>query len=101
MPAFADPAAPAHGHVVPQYFEGTEEIFKIPNVVTAVLASYRGFDTLGEVGVVFTAGIGVLVLLSAGGASGIHRRKRQERLARDTQTPIDLQGDQDGEKGPR
>jgi len=35
----------------------------IPNVVTAVLASYRGFDTLGEVVVVFTAGIGVLVLL--------------------------------------
>ena len=33
------------------------------NVVTAVLASYRGFDTLGEVTVVFTGGIGVLVLL--------------------------------------
>lgn len=35
----------------------------IPNVVTAVLASYRGFDTLGETAVVFTAAIGVLVLL--------------------------------------
>ncbi|MCX5497604.1 DUF4040 domain-containing protein [Kaistia dalseonensis] len=35
----------------------------IPNVVTSVLASYRGFDTLGETTVVFTAGIGVLVLL--------------------------------------
>ena len=58
------------GHVIPEYFEGTEKIFHIPNVVTAVLASYRGFDTLGEVAVVFTAGIGVLVLLASGRASG-------------------------------
>jgi multicomponent Na+:H+ antiporter subunit B len=35
----------------------------IPNVVTSVLASYRGFDTLGETVVIFTAGIGVLLLL--------------------------------------
>jgi multicomponent Na+:H+ antiporter subunit B len=35
----------------------------VPNLVTAVLASYRGFDTLGEVTVVLTAGIGVLLLL--------------------------------------
>ena len=35
----------------------------IPNVVTSVLASYRGFDTLGETTVIFTAGIGVLLLL--------------------------------------
>jgi len=32
-------------------------------VVTAVLASYRGYDTLGETTVIFTAGIGVLLLL--------------------------------------
>ena len=31
----------------------------MPNVVTAVLASYRGYDTLGETTVVFTAGAGV------------------------------------------
>ena len=35
----------------------------IPNVVTVVLASYRGYDTLGETTVVFTAGIAVLLLL--------------------------------------
>ncbi|MGI9482341.1 MAG: DUF4040 domain-containing protein [Hyphomicrobiales bacterium] len=35
----------------------------VPNVVTSVLASYRGFDTLGETTVIFTAGIGVLLLL--------------------------------------
>ena len=35
----------------------------MPNVVTSVLASYRGYDTLGEVTVIFTAGVGVILLL--------------------------------------
>lgn len=35
----------------------------ISNVVSSVLASYRGFDTLGETAVIFTAGIAVLMLL--------------------------------------
>ena len=42
----------------------------MPNVVTAVLASYRGYDTLGEVTVIFTAGIGVLALLGYRKRSG-------------------------------
>jgi multicomponent Na+:H+ antiporter subunit B len=35
----------------------------IPNVVTSTLASYRGYDTLGETTVIFTAGIAVFLLL--------------------------------------
>jgi multicomponent Na+:H+ antiporter subunit B len=62
-PRFADPQAPVHQHVAPWYLETTPEAIDIPNVVTAVLASYRGYDTLGEVFVVYTAGIGVLFLL--------------------------------------
>jgi multicomponent Na+:H+ antiporter subunit B len=62
-PRFGDPEAPVHQHVAPWYFERTPEYIDIPNVVTAVLASFRGYDTLGEVFVVFTAGIGVLFLL--------------------------------------
>jgi multicomponent Na+:H+ antiporter subunit B len=54
----------------PDYLDRTKEEIGIPNVVTAVLASYRGFDTLGEVAVIFTGGIGVLILL--------HRRRRRE-----------------------
>ena len=46
----------------------------VPNMVTGILASYRGFDTLGETAVVFTAGIGVLVLLS-----GLARRRREDK----------------------
>ena len=63
MPIFGDPTAPIHTYVAPRYlFQSGEEI-GIPNVVTSVLASYRGYDTLGEVAVVFTAAIGVLLLL--------------------------------------
>ena len=79
MPMFGDPNAPAMVHVIPEYFEGTREIFGIPNVVTAVLASYRGWDTLGEVAVVFTAGIGVLVLL----AGGTQRREDEDTALSD------------------
>ncbi|MGD1879729.1 MAG: DUF4040 domain-containing protein [Kiloniellaceae bacterium] len=63
MPRLGDPAAPAHLHVAPWYIEKTPEYIHVPNVVTAVLASFRGYDTLGETFVVFTAGIGVLFLL--------------------------------------
>ena len=63
MPHFMDPEAPAHNHVAPRYLEQSYEEIHIPNVVSSVLASYRGFDTLGEVFVIFTAGIGVLALL--------------------------------------
>ena len=47
----------------------------IPNVVTAVLASYRGVDTFGEVVVVFSAGLGVLLLLGLNGNAGFWRAK--------------------------
>jgi multicomponent Na+:H+ antiporter subunit B len=69
-PALGDPTAPVQTHVVPEYFTMTAEQFGIPNVVTAVLASFRGYDTLGEVIVVFTAGLGVLFLIGAGAPKG-------------------------------
>lgn len=65
-PRFGDPNAPVHTHVAPWYLEKTPEYIDIPNVVTAVLGSYRGYDTLGEVFVVLTAGVGVLFLLGSG-----------------------------------
>ncbi len=65
-PRFGDPDAPVHTHVAPWYLEKTPEYIDIPNIVTAILGSYRGYDTLGEVLVVFTAGIGVLFLLGPG-----------------------------------
>jgi multicomponent Na+:H+ antiporter subunit B len=63
MPAFGDGEAPANVYPVPSYVERAAHDIHVPNVVTAVLGSYRGYDTLGETVVIFTAGIGVLVLL--------------------------------------
>lgn len=63
MPLFGDPNAPIHTYVAPRYLTQSSEEIGIPNVVTSVLASYRSYDTLGEVTVVFTAAIGVLLLL--------------------------------------
>jgi multicomponent Na+:H+ antiporter subunit B len=63
LPAFSDPQAPIHVHVAPRYLEQGPKETGVPNVVTAVLASYRGYDTLGETVVVFTAGVGVIALL--------------------------------------
>lgn len=63
MPNFGDPLAPVHVHVAPRYLEGTISEIGIPNAVTSVLASYRGYDTLGEVFVIFTAGVGAVALL--------------------------------------
>ncbi len=63
LPAFSDPRAPIHTHVAPRYLKEGPRETGVPNVVTAVLASYRGYDTLGETVVVFTAGAGVIALL--------------------------------------
>lgn len=64
MPNVGDPLAPAHQHVAPRYIEESPERMGIPNIVTSVLASYRGYDTMGELAVIFTAGVGVLLLLA-------------------------------------
>lgn len=63
IPNFGDPHSPAQEHVKPYYIERSMEETGVPNIVTAVLASYRGYDTLGEVTVIFTAGIGVMLLI--------------------------------------
>ena len=63
LPPFGASDTPIHTHISVQYLERSMSETGVPNVVTSVLASYRGFDTLGEVIVVFTAAIGVLSIL--------------------------------------
>jgi len=75
MPAYGDPHSPANAYVGMDYIDRTAEEIHIPNVVTAVLASYRGFDTFGEAVVVFTAGLGVLLLLGLNGNAGKWRAR--------------------------
>ena len=63
MPDWADPQSPASIHVSPRYIEKSVEDTSVFNMVTAVLGDYRGYDTLGETTVIFTAGVCCLVLL--------------------------------------
>ena len=72
MPEWGDPDSPAATHVSPYYLERSLEDAETPNVVTTVLADYRGYDTLGETTVIFTAGVACILLLK-------RRRKQWER----------------------
>ena len=80
LPALFDPKAPASTHVSPRYIEKSIEETGSPNFVTAILADYRSYDTLGEVVVVFTAGIAsALILLS-------YSRKERKKHGREHET---------------
>lgn len=75
MPYFGSPQAPIQLHVAPHYINESMNEIGIPNIVTSALASYRGFDTFGEVVVIFTAGVGVWALLMV----NVQRRKNTEK----------------------
>jgi multicomponent Na+:H+ antiporter subunit B len=74
LPLYGEANTPANQHpqLAQHFIQKSGEEIHIPNIVTSVLASYRGYDTLGETAVVFTAAIGVLSLL------GLRRRRRDE-----------------------
>jgi len=106
MPLLGDPNAPAQVHVAPEYIEAAHELH-VPNVVTVVLGSARGYDTMGETAVVFTAGLGVIMIL--GGAKRVmswqeRQRKREEEgeivLHEHTDLPEADEVDLDGEVHP-
>lgn len=69
MPPFGAADNPVHQHVAPYYLQESYDQTHIPNIVTVVLGSFRGFDTMGEAAVVFAALVGVLLLLARGGDS--------------------------------
>ena len=70
MPNTGDPQSAPAVHVSPRYIEDSLEETAVPNMVTAVLADYRGFDTLGETAVGFTGAMAVLLILRS------HREER-------------------------
>ena len=63
MPKWGDPNSPANSYVSPRYIQEATEKTATPNIVTAVLADYRGYDTMGETVVVFTAAIACVLML--------------------------------------
>lgn len=72
MPQYGSSTTPVHLHVAPHYIQQSGTEIGVPNIVTSVLASYRGFDTFGETAVIFTAAIAVFLLLTG------WTRKRKE-----------------------
>lgn len=68
LPTIGSPGAPVIDYRVTEYYLANAYAqTEVKNAVTAVLAAYRGFDTLGEATVVFAAGVAVLVVLRRGG----------------------------------
>jgi len=64
FPAWGDPHSPANAGTVSQYYiENTMRDTGVPNLVTAVLADYRGYDTMFETVVVLIAGLAVMAVL--------------------------------------
>ena len=63
LPPVGDPEAPAARHVSPRYIEKGPAETGAPNMVTAVLADYRAYDTLGETVVILTAGLACALVL--------------------------------------
>jgi multicomponent Na+:H+ antiporter subunit B len=110
MPDFGDPHAPIHQHRVPKLL--AQQVGKVPgrpplgmdppdpahphprddfnghvpNTVTSLLAAYRGFDTMFETAVIFTAGISLVLLLRRRDDDIVEAWDERER-ERDVQTP--------------
>ncbi|MGV0005715.1 MAG: DUF4040 domain-containing protein [Candidatus Porifericomitaceae bacterium WSBS_2022_MAG_OTU9] len=76
MPGFGTAGAYVHNHVNPYYLEATVEQMGIINVVTAVLAAWRGYDTFGELVVVFAAGVACLIIMGKDAAANGSEQNR-------------------------
>lgn len=82
MPGLGDESAPIH-HGIAAYYKSEASLHRThaPNTVTAVLASYRGYDTMFETAVIFTAGAGMILLL--------RRESKGERIRAETPAPTE------------
>ncbi|KJV57090.1 hypothetical protein OCHUTO_0229 [Orientia chuto str. Dubai] len=64
LPDFGQLSTPMHNHVSKYYIDNTVAQIGIPSFVAAILASYRGYDTLGETTVILCAGISVILIFA-------------------------------------
>jgi multicomponent Na+:H+ antiporter subunit B len=84
FPSWGDPHAPASSSPVSSHFIASTGVdTEVPNMVTAVLADYRGFDTMFETVVVFIAGLAVVSILRGG----------PSRRTRDREFVVDFEPD--------
>ncbi|MBW2195801.1 MAG: Na(+)/H(+) antiporter subunit B [Deltaproteobacteria bacterium] len=85
FPDWADPTSPASTYLSPRFIEKTIEETSVPNIVTAVLADYRGFDTMFETAVIFSAAVACFFILRIFG-----RGEPGERLYRHVLTGVTI-----------
>ncbi|MBR4411856.1 MAG: hypothetical protein IKT31_11095 [Firmicutes bacterium] len=64
LPVIGAQDSPANSYLSPYYILSAKKDTHANNIVTAVLADYRGFDTLFETCVLFLSGIATLMVLS-------------------------------------
>jgi len=70
---------PSYTHVVPRYLEEGKEEAGSSNIVTTIILNYRGFDTNGEVTVIFTALIAVSAILLTGSLASGEAEPKERR----------------------
>ena len=96
FPDWADPGSPASTHLSPHYIEKTLEETSVPNIVTAVLADYRGFDTMFETTVIFSAAVACFFILRTFLKEDTHK----ERLYRHVLTGVTVRVKEGGKIPP-
>ncbi len=79
LPVIGDPDSAPNSHVTPHYIEFSEEDTGSPNIVTGVLADYRGFDTLWETTVMFIAGLTAVIILSKNREERFLKKKKGDK----------------------
>ncbi|MBF8246825.1 MAG: DUF4040 domain-containing protein [Rickettsia sp.] len=55
---------PINNELTMKYYHSNREYIAVPSLVASILASFRGFDTLGETLVILIAGLSVVLLFS-------------------------------------
>ncbi len=93
FPNWGDPASPASTHLSPYYIEHGAGDTHAPNIVTAVLADYRGYDTMFETAVIFSAGLACFFLLRT-----FRQKSEATRLYRHLPTGVTLRIEEGGKK---
>ncbi len=83
FPEWGDPDSPASSSEMSKHFIAETGVdTEVPNMVTAVLADYRGFDTMFETVVIFIAGIAIIAILKRAGSEAEKPvRKRKNEVA--------------------
>lgn len=89
FPRFGDPNSPASSHVSNRYISGAYHATHVYNMVSAILADYRNFDTMFETTVVFTAGTAIFLILRLPLGPLARRRSKAEVLSKLNPIPRD------------